>query len=226
MIVHGSSLFKSKKGITMNRTNKVAYSAVIVGLVLEVAGFFKMSSFFGMPSSFSGFTVLGPVAGAFIGLGLYAGILAVHRLVRFALFGTVLPVTCYVPSLAGSLYWSHNTRLVRIGLPALCMLAFLIHPVGSQAFLYSFYWFIPIALYFIPRQSVFFTALGATFTQHAVGSVMWLYAGSLTAAEWYALIPVVAVERLCAAIALTLAFYSIKALIELVRQSAYSLKTA
>lgn len=207
-------------------SNKMIYGALITGLVLEAAGFFKVSSLFGMTSAFSGFTLLGPVAGAFVGIGLYAGILAIHRLFRFALLGTVLPMTCYIPSLAGALYWQHNNRLVRIGLPVFCMLAFVAHPVGGQAFLYSFYWFIPMFLYFVPRPSVFFTALGATFTQHAVGSIIWLYMGSLTAAEWYALIPVVALERLFAAAALTVAYYSIRALIALVRHYQYLVKAA
>ena len=38
-------------------------------------------------------------------------------------------------------------------------------------------------------------ALGATFSAHAVGGALWIYAFSLPAAVWQGLIPIVAIER-------------------------------
>jgi hypothetical protein len=52
-------------------------------------------------------------------------------------------------------------------------------------------------LYFVPQKNIFFTSLGSTFTAHAVGSVIWLYTIPMTAGMWLALIPIVALERLC-----------------------------
>lgn len=93
------------------------------------------------------------------------------------------------------------------------MAAFIAHPVGSQAFLYSFYWLIPVAIYLMGRNSLFAQALGSTFTAHAVGSVIWLYANPMTPEIWLALIPVVLVERLVFASGIVLV-YQIIAMIQ------------
>ncbi|KKS68648.1 MAG: hypothetical protein UV38_C0001G0189 [candidate division TM6 bacterium GW2011_GWE2_42_60] len=78
-----------------------------------------------------------------------------------------------------------------------CGIAFIIHPVGRFALLYPCFWFIPLIIAFIPKPSIFLTALGSTFACHAVGSVLWLYAGKIPSAlAWNNLIPVVASERL------------------------------
>jgi hypothetical protein len=76
------------------------------------------------------------------------------------------------------------------------MILFVMHPVGGQAFVYSLYWLIPVALYFIPHRSLFLTGLGSTFIAHAVGSVIWCYTVPMTAGMWMALMPVVFCERL------------------------------
>jgi len=93
------------------------------------------------------------------------------------------------------LYWATNHPVIRVGLPLLCMGLFIAHPIGSQAFLYSFYWLIPIVLYAFPHQSLFLQSLGSTFVAHAVGSVIWLYTVPMTAGMWLGLIPVVIIER-------------------------------
>src|SRR5207237_10360114 len=76
------------------------------------------------------------------------------------------------------------------------MALFIVHPIGSQAFMYSFYWLIPIGLFGLARKTLFLEALGSTFVAHAVGSVIWLYTVPTTAGMWVGLIPIVAVERL------------------------------
>jgi hypothetical protein len=45
------------------------------------------------------------------------------------------------------------------------------------------------------KKNLFLNSLGATFTSHAVGSVIYLYAFGLTPAIWLSLIPVVFLER-------------------------------
>ncbi|MCX8163382.1 MAG: hypothetical protein N3D10_02390 [Candidatus Micrarchaeota archaeon] len=78
-----------------------------------------------------------------------------------------------------------------------CIFLFVLHPVGQQAWLFSLYWFIPIIVSFLPISNVFFRALGSTFSQHAIGSVIWIYFVSSANPEfWLALIPIVAIERL------------------------------
>jgi hypothetical protein len=76
------------------------------------------------------------------------------------------------------------------------MVLFIVHPVGREAFFYSFYWIIPVLVFYLPYRSLFLTALGSTFVAHAVGSVIWLYTGSYTPAMFLALVPIVVVERM------------------------------
>ncbi len=105
-----------------------------------------------------------------------------------------------IATVCASLYWACASRFVRIGIPALCMLLFVVHPIGMHAWPYAFFWLIPCTIAFQKKQHIFFTALGSTFTAHAVGSVLWLYGTAMAAEHWYALMPLVPGERfLCAA---------------------------
>lgn len=87
-----------------------------------------------------------------------------------------------------------------VSLPAAAMVLFCMHPIGSQVFYYSWYWFIPMALYFFVQDHVYARALAASFIAHAVGSVIWLYTGVIPAEVWTALMPLVIVERLIIAV--------------------------
>lgn len=83
-----------------------------------------------------------------------------------------------------------------VGVPLLAMLLFCMHPVGSQVYLYSWYWFIPMGIYFFAHDTIYTRALAASFIAHAIGSVIWLYMGNIPTEIWIALIPLVIVERL------------------------------
>ena len=103
-----------------------------------------------------------------------------------------------------------------------CFALFLLHPVGSQASLYTIFWLIPLIPLALPSKKAVrpeelwprraLHALGATFTTHAVGSVIWLYCvGTLTPQGWLALMPIVCLERLLFASGITIgiSIYSI-----------------
>ncbi len=80
-------------------------------------------------------------------------------------------------------------------LPIVCMILFITNNVGAIAWTYSLYWLIPVGLFFV-KNSLVSRALTASFVAHAVGSVVWLYTGDISAPVWIALIPVVFCERL------------------------------
>jgi hypothetical protein len=95
--------------------------------------------------------------------------------------------------------------LLHIALPLTCIILFITNPAGKQAAPYASYWLIPIALWTLrilnltPTNTWFATSLNAlqsTFIAHAVGSIIWLYVVPMSANQWLALIPVVAIERL------------------------------
>ncbi len=134
-----------------------------------------------------------------------------------AALGSRLLLTWHLPTLTGALYFSllkkdtFYTRLIA-ALPALiCMILFWLHPVGQLAALYPLYWIIPALVALTGQKNFFLQALGSTFTAHAVGSVLWLYGGLLTApAAWTALIPIIAFERFGFACLMAAIFYAVQ----------------
>lgn len=106
-----------------------------------------------------------------------------------------LPIFFGVPTLCALLYWSHESKVMRIGVSALCMVLFVLHPVGFYAAPYTLFWLISMIIALLPNYNLLM-AFGSTFTAHAVGSVMHLYLlNTLSAQSWIALMPLVIIER-------------------------------
>ncbi|MCX5925238.1 MAG: hypothetical protein NT124_02985 [Candidatus Dependentiae bacterium] len=194
--------------IRQNKQSKTVLSSgfILVACCALLAPAIKLSFIVG--SFFTFFSIkncIVPLSGAFGGI-LGSFILCLFRLVIGA-SGTGICslkiVALYVPGLFGSLYWASKSAIIRVLLPATCMALFLIHPIGAAAYAYSFFWLIPIALYFIPNKTIFFESLGSTYTVHAVGSVIWLYTVGMTPTAWLGLIPLVFIERTLFAIGMT-----------------------
>ena len=90
------------------------------------------------------------------------------------------------------------TQFFQFGFPLLAIALFIFHPAifGTAAMVFALYWTIPILAALLP-SNLYLRSLGATFSQHALGGVLWLYfvPGFANPAVWLALIPVVVVER-------------------------------
>ena len=178
-------------------------------LAIKLASFFKCSFIFGASRAmFSGTTAAVPIVGLFGGGIVSIAIFAFSFLLRYALFGvsSLHVLAFYVPGLFASLYFAYSHILIRLVVPIVCMILFIVHPVGGRAFLYSFYWLIPIGIYFIRSKNIFLNALASTFVAHAVGSVIWLYTVPMSVYAWYALIPVVLIERLAISSAIVIMY--------------------
>jgi len=118
--------------------------------------------------------------------------------------------------LAAAYYFGTAGKLRKYSLviPIAAIILFVINPVGSQAWVYSLYWLIPIICALVKPNSLFFKALGATFTAHCIGSIVWLYlVNPMTPELWLALIPVVAIERFAFATGITVSFVAVNALL-------------
>ena len=185
-------------GISM-RSRQLFVSSLFF-LLSRLTGLLKLSFMVGSyVLFFSAVNCTVPLAGAFCGMGGSTMLFGLAILARVVFYGGLLPLSYlvhFVPGLCAGYYWGSRSAWVRLLIPILCMAFFLVHPVGSAAWLYSLYWLIPIALYFLDSDHIFLTALGSTFTAHAVGSVIWLYTVPMDAGAWLALIPVVLIERL------------------------------
>lgn len=166
----------------------------------KLAGFCKLSFMIGSYATFfSATNCIVPLAGAFCGMFGSTVLFACAFLMRMIFAGGLLPVFSLVhmvPGLCAGYYWASRSAAIRLFIPFLCMVLFILHPVGGAAWYYALYWLIPMLIYLYRTDHLFLTALGSTFTAHAVGSVIWLYMVPMSVANWHMLIPVVLIERL------------------------------
>jgi hypothetical protein len=184
-----------------------ALSAFSVQIVAKLTAFAKFSFIVGSKMAFfAPAAVVLPLAGAFGGISGSLGMLGMGLIMRCLFFGAMplLFLAYHLPGFVASLYWAHDSKIFRSVPALLCMILFLAHPVGAQSAWYSLFWFIPMIASFY--SGTFFTALGSSFTAHAVGTLVWLYAGQLAPADFALLVPVVIVERLMIAVAMVMVY--------------------
>ena len=196
--------------VTIRKTfNKMVPFLLMAGISLG-ALFCKMSPIVGSYSAcFSLSDVIMPLSGAF-SLWLSLGIALVRSGLTFwHVLSPVKALVYHIPGFAASIAWARPSWVLRIVLPAVCMVLFIVHPIGRYAIPYTFYWLIPMIIHCIAKRSVFTDALASTFVAHAVGSVIWLYVKAIPVVVWWNLLPIVAVERLFNALAMTVVYYAV-----------------
>jgi hypothetical protein len=184
-----------------------ALSAFSVQIVAKLTAFAKFSFIVGSKMAFfAPAAVVLPLAGAFGGISGSLGMLGMGLIMRCLFFGAMplLFLAYHLPGFVASLYWAHDSKIFRSVPALLCMILFFAHPVGAQSAWYSLFWLIPMIASFY--SGTFFTALGSSFTAHAVGTLVWLYAGQLASADFALLVPVVIVERLMIAVAMVMVY--------------------
>lgn len=182
-------------------------------LFLQTIKSFKLSYIWGSKMAFfNASQALSPLSGLYGGVKASTIVFLVRSIASLSLssMGMFAASLLHLPTFFGSFYLASKSKLARVSVPLICIILFLINPIGQQASLYSTYWLIPIAIALLNPQSILLQALGSTFTTHAVGSIIWLYGAKLTAVEWNALISIVWAERLLFALSLTAAYYSIE----------------
>lgn len=166
----------------------------ILGLIALQIPF---SRILGSSIKFTLFDFFAPTAGAF--LETTPGVISVFamQILNIILHGGKIPdiggIIRLFPTLFALFYFAKK-RTVNIFIPALAIVIFNLHPIGRSAWQYSLFWLIPIAAHFL-RRNLFVRSLGATFTAHAVGSALWVWAFGLTREIWISLIPQTAMER-------------------------------
>ena len=175
------------------------FNAVIFNALIKITSIYKISFIVGSHLAFFSLAMVTvPLSGAFT--GILGSVLTFCLRVLISLFFThsfsLHLLAFYIPGLFGSLYWAISSKYLKVLPSLICIILFLIHPIGCQAAVYSLFWLFPIAANFYWKETLFVHALGSTFTMHAVGSIIWLYTIGLSPDAWLMLIPVVIVERL------------------------------
>ncbi|MFH1785237.1 MAG: hypothetical protein ABH842_02315 [Candidatus Micrarchaeota archaeon] len=159
------------------------------------------------------FQFLGPMAGGFLGV---FGVIAVlgAQVLNSTLFThnfEMLTILRFATMMFGAYYFSRNFKRgfedkISLIIPVLAMLVFWMDPIGQQAWYYALFWTIPLIVKFIP-DNLFLRSLGATFTSHAAGSMIWVLAAvPMTSEAWTALLPITATERLLFAAGISVSY--------------------
>lgn len=186
-------------------SGKGIFFIALFSLAVLIADQVKIAAVWGAPNQyFTLFQLIGPIAGGFI--GAIAGMVSVlfAELLSFLYLNrepSLLNILRLSPMLFATYYFATfgkknalKGNLILL-FPIAAMLLFITHPVGSQSWYYSLFWVIPVfaALFF--RNNLFARSLGASFTAHSIGGVIWLFTVPTTPAFWIALMPIVIIER-------------------------------
>jgi len=174
---------------------KVLFLIIFISLSL-IAFQIPISRIIGSNQSFTLFELIAPLGGMFLGplFGAFSALIVRGANVVIAQQTLdFLTAMRFLPMMLAAVYFGMKGKKMAIIFP-LCIILFLAHPIGQKAWLYSLIWLIPLIATF-GKKRLILNSLGATFTAHAVGSTIFLYAFGLTPQIWLALIPVVLIER-------------------------------
>lgn len=192
------STFKSLPSILLNL------------LVLQLAKLAKFSLLIGSTGIFFSLTnIVGPMIGIMGGFTYSVNFFAIQFLYK-VLFASSIGIGYHIPQFFASAYWLTTSKYLRLVVPAVCMILFIAHPIGNQAYVYSMFWLIPIVISFVGFNNIFLRSLGSTFVAHAVGSVIWIYTVPMVSTQWISLIPIVVVERFLFATGMVAVYYALK----------------
>jgi len=174
--------------------------------------------------SFTLFQFIGPVGAAFVNpllaVVMILGVEGVQKVLINDFTFSAFSVARFLPMLAAAYYFGVVKKNKRVGfvIPVLGMLLFWMHPIGAQAWGYALLWLIPIVATVFAEKHLFLRSLGATFQAHVVGSVAFLYTIGMPAEAWWALIPIVLVERGMFAAGISLTYITFSSVLEYVAQ--------
>ncbi len=205
----------------MNSVLRSSYKTIITTASYSFLKLLKISKFLGYRFSFfSASQLITPVLAAEISSQELVAITTLRTLLHLSVQTsvTVFGLLYYIPTFIGALYFkasvchtsSFASKMVRIFAPLACIAIFVSTSVGSQAWVYSIYWLIPVLLTLIPHRSIFLSALASTFMVHAVGSVLFILSTPMVPAFWVGLLPIVAFERCLIAAGITGLYYAVK----------------
>jgi len=159
--------------------------------------------------SFTLFQFFGPIAGAFLGPVFGAVTILLAEGMNVFIVGNEINLINLIrltPMMFAAFYFGSVGRKNLVALvPIVCMALFMLHPIGAQVWYYSVYWVIPL-IGKILGKNLFFRSLGATFTAHALGSVIFLYTIPTTVTLWQTLIPIVLFERAMFAMGISVSY--------------------
>ena len=166
----------------------------------------------GEGQQFTFFQFVGPVGAGLLGPVAGVGSVLAVQAIDFFVAGkefALINLLRLLPMAFAAAYFGSGKKSVVVA--AACAALFWLHPEGAAAWAYALFWLIPIGAKLFAEKNLVAQALGSTFTAHAVGSTVFLYAYDIPAAAWWALIPVTAFERALFAGGITVSYLALNA---------------
>lgn len=195
----------------MSRIQKKLFFLALFSILGFISLQIPFNKLAGSNVSFTLFDFFAPIAGAFLGpiygIASVLGVEIANNLIKQTPWTTGSIIRLF-PTLFAVYYFamiSKKSGRWILGIPVLAIVAFLAHPNGRQVPYYTLFWLIPLIAYKF-RNNLYMKSLGATFTAHSVGGMMWIWAFNLPATVWNGLIPVVISERLLFAAGISASF--------------------
>jgi len=187
----------------------------------------KLHPIFGTGGRFSILAMLGPVIPAFVGgsFGAIAifGARFIQLLIGISQAKSWFSYISYTPLFLAGIYFARmfKKKANHAIMPIIIIFLFIIHPIGRQVWYFSLFWLIPIIITFarpylwrLVRKHdiplIYLYSLSATFIDHAVGSVMYLYYLNIPPIYWITAIPYVLPERALFALGITFFYLFIR----------------
>jgi len=195
----------------------------------------KIWSILGTKSKFSLSVFFGPTLAKIFGIKFGIGIIILTHLIGLAAglykINALKDIFVFFPIIFAGIYFSkifkNEKKLLFI--PLICIFLFLWHPIGREVWFYSGFWLIPIFISLFkekldkilrfPIFKIYGYSLGAAFTDHAIGSVMYLYLLNIPSHFWISAIPLTIIERLTIAGGIEICYLFEKAIIEILEKT-------
>ncbi len=200
----------------------------LISILVGILGFFLPRlgiTFFGgnlmfLSSKQVVFLVFSLLGGSYWGRTACSGSVLAFSLTKYLHAKTLVALFNGIPTFFGCAMMHVSRRCARIAF-LIGAFFFLIHPIGSQAYVYPVIWAIPFFATYVPG-SLAQLCIG-TFSTHMMGSLIWLYGGCLVSPViWRMLPPIVLVER-CIMISLAaVLFYLLSTVCFWLRRSRYA----
>jgi len=196
----------------------------------------RMFPILGTDFNFSMGVMFGPALGGLLGMNIGMAAILLSQAAGTAIglytIKDTLSLLVFVPILFGSVYFARSFKGDKklIIIPAACIGLFLLHPIGRQVWFYSLFWLIPVAVIGFkdridsalrhPIARTYSYSLGTAFTDHSVGSVVYLWFLNIPAQFWVIAIPMTLMERLLIALGITFSFHAVKASMKALQDAA------
>jgi hypothetical protein len=223
------------------RIPKITFSVLFAALFIVLTKT-KMFPILGTEFNFSMGVMFGPALGGLLGIRLGVATILVSQLIGTVVglykIKDMLSMLVFFPILVGSIYFARSFRGDRktIAVPAVCMVLFLLHPIGREVWFYSLFWLIPMAVIIFkdridsvirhPVARTYSCSLGTAFVDHSVGSVVYLWFLSIPGQFWVAAIPLTIMERLLIALGITFSFHAVKVAMKALQDVAMAVANA